>query len=94
MPLQAARRQLPPAPPHDEQRQVGDVVGVEVGERHVRDTAPVHTKVGHAVHRAAAAVEQQADVIRFHEVRRRHAGGVRRGGAGTDGAKAHAVSVR
>lgn len=61
-------RQLPPAPPHDQQGQIRDVVGVKVREGHMRDVLPRDTEVRHPVHGPTATIEQQANVARFDEV--------------------------
>ena len=80
-----ARRDACVAPGEDEAGEVGDVVGVEVRDRHVRHPPPVEPPLGHPPRDPRAAVHQQPHLARLHEVTGAGPGGVERDGARAEG---------
>ena len=91
-------RTLPPAPAHEEHGKVGDVIGVEVGDRYVGNGRPVYAERGHPVDGAAAAIEQQAHRVgataAFHEVGRAHTRRMRRRRSRANGGQFHVAQRR
>jgi hypothetical protein len=80
----------PPVPPgEDEGGQVGDVVGVKVGERDVGDPPPVQVELREPARHPAPAVHQQPHRPGLHQVPRARAPLVERDRPGAEGGEAH-----
>lgn len=78
----------------EEERQIADVVGVEMGEDDVGDPIPRYSEPRHVVNGSGTTVEEQSHPARYHEVRGAHSMSVQGNGSGPDRNDLHAIPIR